>query len=177
MHLEYIRTAENELPPVSDPLAVRSLKVWYCKFKSLARLANFRNVEHLVIAGYPDTSFEVLSGLPKLRRLELLHFPKATDLAPLGSLVALEALSLACLPSWDSSGKRHQVKSLSPLCSLPKLTAIELLGVVPVDDSLNALAASQVLKSVRLSGYPSPEAERFFLATGAINAFLPREAG
>jgi hypothetical protein len=177
MQLEYLRSAEKDLPSVSDPLAVRSLKVWHCKFKSLAHLANYRNVEHLVIAGYPDTSLEALSALSKLRRLELLHFPKVTDLAPLEALVALEALSLACLPSWDTSGKRHRVKSLSPLCSLPMLSAIELLGVVPEDQSLNALAACRGLKSARFSGYSSSHVDHFFQATGAINAFLPREAG
>jgi hypothetical protein len=177
MHIEHLRSAEKELPSVPDPLAVRSLKLWYCKFKSLSCLASFRNLERLVIAGYPDTSFEALSGLSKLRRLEVLHFPKATDLAPIESLSALEALSFACLPSWDASGKRHRVQSLTPLCSLPKLSAIELLGVLPADDSLSALAACRGLKSAQLSGYPRSEVERFFQSTGAIAEFLPREAG
>lgn len=177
MHIEYLRTTERALPAVPNPLAVQSLKVWHCKFSSLADIANFVNLERLVIAGYPDSSFEPLSGLVKLQRLEILHFPKATDLAPLASLVALEALSLACLPSWDASGKRHKVKSLSPLCSLPKLSSIELLGVVPADNSLVAFSVRSGLKSARLLGYQSSEAERFFQATGASNAFLPREAG
>lgn len=176
MHLEYLRSAEQELPSTPDALAVRSVKVWYCKFKSLAGLAAYRNVERLVIAGYPDASLEVLSGLSNLRRLELLHFPNVTDLAPLESLEALEELALACLPSWDASGKRHQISSLSPLCSLPRLSAIELLGVVPVDLSLSALAACRGFRSDRLSGYPSSEVERFYQSTGAVNAFLPREA-
>jgi hypothetical protein len=177
MHLEYLRSAEKSLPAALNPLAVQSLKIWHCKFTSLAGIAKFLNLERLVVAGYPDSSFEPLSGLVRLRRLELLHFPKATDLSPLASLVALEALSLACLPSWDASCKRLTVKSLSPLCDLPKLSFIELLGVMPADNSLIALSARGGLKSARLSGYPATEAEHFFQATGAINAFLPREAG
>lgn len=175
MHLDYLRSAEKELPSVTDPLSVQSLKVWHCKFNSLAGIAKFLNLEHLIVAGYPDNSFAPLSGLVRLKRLELLHFPMATDLAPLASLVDLEALSLACLPSWDASGKRLAVKSLSPLCKLPKLSSIELLGVVPADSSLMALSAGSRLKSARFLGYPSSDVEHFFQTTGAENAFLPRE--
>jgi len=165
------------MPAVLDPFAVTSLKVWHCKFKSLVGLKAFRNVERLVVAGYPDSSLEPLLGLSKLRHLELLHFPNAIDLSPLASLVKLEALSLACLPSWDSSGRKHKVLSLSPLSALPKLSSMELLGVVSLDQSLQALAENFSLKSARFSGYPAGAVEQFFQSVGAINAFLPREAG
>jgi len=46
-----------------------------------------------------------LSHLSRLRYVRLLHFPHASDLAPLARCRELETVSLESLPGWDSSGK------------------------------------------------------------------------
>jgi hypothetical protein len=177
MHLEFMRIAERQMPAVAEPLEVKSLTVWHCKFKTLAPLASFRNVTRLTIAGFPDESFEQISMLSNLKELRILHFPRARSLAPLKHLVQLFALSLESLPSWDTSRRQLVVESLDPLAELPSLTHLQLFGVVPPDRSLAVLEANSSLKSARFQGYPAAEAELFFLAKGVKNASYPFPAG
>ena len=172
-----MRSAERQMPAISALLEVQSLTVWHCKFKTLAPLASLRNLTRLVIAGFPDESFEQIGALSNLRQLSILHFPRVRSLSPLKQLVQLAALSLESLPSWDASRKQLVVESLSPLAELPSLAHLQLLGVVPPERSLTALEASSSLRSARFQGYPGAEVERFHLAKGVEDASFPFAAG
>jgi hypothetical protein len=104
-HLNLNRDISHTFPQVVDPVSVRSANVWFCKYKTLAPLAQLRNLEELVIAGYPDESFELLRRLEKLRLLHILDMPKISDISPLSELKQLVSLSLSTLPSWTLQEK------------------------------------------------------------------------
>lgn len=123
MHLDLMRSLETEFPQV-DAAAIRSLRVWHCKFSSLDALSRFKNLRILVVASWPDDSFDRLASLTELRYLSVVHFPGVGDLTPLASLKSMHTLSLQSLPSWDSSGKVQEVatlrcRSVSPLLRGP----------------------------------------------------------
>ena len=119
VHLELMRDPSRTFPQAADPDSVHSAKVWFCKYRSLGSLAELCNLEELVIAGFPDESFEFLARLEKLRFLSVLHMPKIFDIAPLARLTELTSLSLSTLPSWDASRKTTTVQSLEPLAAIP----------------------------------------------------------
>ena len=170
MHVDLLRDTASTLPDWPSPKSITSLKVWHCGFRSLAPISALSNLQRLVIASYPDDTFQPLSELEFLEELEILHFPRVTSLTPLGSLPALRSLSLASLPSWDASSKRLQVESLSPLAALPRLEVLHLVGVVPPHKLLSELESSKSLKAARFHGYAKSELERFFAATGIAHA-------
>jgi len=165
MHVDLVRDKAKTFPEEAVPVAVTSLKVWHCGYKTIAPLRKFTELRHLVIATYPDDSFEHLACLNELERLEILHFPRVRSLAPLSTLQNLESLQLASLPSWDASSKRLVVDSLEPLAKLSRLRSLHLLGVVPPDKSLSSLEASLSLRFARFHGYSTAEQSRFFEAT------------
>jgi hypothetical protein len=171
VNLELLRSIERTMPVPPNPEAFLSLRIWHCKFKSLAPIAAFVRLEKLTVATYPDATLDALAGLEHLRHLALLHFPKVADLAPLAHLKKLETLSLATLPSWDASRRRIEVQSLEPLAKLPALRAIELFGVVNPDRTLATLAKSRTIKTARFSGYPKKEVCEFYALTGASSDF------
>jgi hypothetical protein len=162
VHVELLRDKEKVFPGNLDPGAVTSLQVWHCKYKSLAPIQKLVGLQKLVIATYPDESFEQLANLQALVDLEILHFPRVSSLEPLAKLRGLRSLRLASLPSWDASYKRLVVESLEPLASLPKLEELHLLGVVPMSRSLSGLESSTSLRFARFHGYTAKEQERFF---------------
>lgn len=173
MHIDLMREKEKCFPLVDAPLAVQSVRVWHCKYSSLAPLNAFVNLETLVVATWPDASFDALAGLDHLRYLSILHFPHASDLSPLGALRGLATLRLSSLPSWDASGKVLNVLSLAPIAQLPNLQHLELFGVCPPDRRLPVEVASKSLSSARFSKYPQSEVERFHEITGAAGAYAP----
>lgn len=173
VHLDYIRDEQRDAPDVAEPTNVRTARFWHCKFRSLAFVSRFANLEGLAVATYPDASFEALGPLTCLRYLRVLHLPKVSDLTPLARLQKLEVLSLATLPSWDSSGKTTEIASLGPIASLPNLRHIELLGVRTRDLSLAQLETCRSLVSLRASKWPKREVERFTLAAGVSNDWAP----
>lgn len=173
VHLELMRDPARKFPSVADPESVRSARIWHCKYESLAPLGALRNLEELVIAAFPDESFEFLEKLSELRFLQVLHMPKICDISPLSGLKRLTALSLSTLPSWDVLRKTTTVQSLDPLVSLPQLTYLELLGVCPPDKSLVSLEKCRYLQTARLSQYPRDEITRFFNATKITDKFNP----
>lgn len=172
-HLDLIRDPARSFPVPSDPGAVRSARVWYCKYKSLAPLAELRNLEELTIAGFPDESFEFLGELERLRFLSVLHLPKITSVAPLAKLSLLETLSFSTLPSWDASRKVTIVESLEPLADIPALTHLELFGVCPPDKSLVPIERCKHLRTARFAQYPAKELARFYERTALVNKFNP----
>lgn len=173
VHIELMRDEQGDFPAVDHPDAVRSARVWHCKYRSLQPLASLTNLEGLDVATFPDETLEPISSLRKLRYLSILHFPKVQQLEPLGSLSNLEVLRLATLPSWDASGKRSIVSSLAPLARVQKLRHLELLGVVPADDSLDALSGLSGLRTIRLHGYPAESADRLRAATSSRDEHAP----
>lgn len=173
MHRDLIRDTAKEFPALADPLAIRSLRVWHCKYKSLDPIQELKNLQALKIASFPDGSFEALAALQQLEWLSVLHMPKVTSLEAIGRLGKLRFLSLETLPSWDSSRKRTIADSLNPIADLPLLAHVSLLGVVPADQSLDVLTSSRHLRSAKFHGFPKSTVERFFEASGAQDAHMP----
>jgi len=173
MHIDFIYDKANSMPAVSDPNAVKSLRIWNCKFRTLEPLSVFLHLRTLQILTFPDDSLTVLAQLSSLRYLRIVHLPKVTDLTPLIHLHELESLSLETLPSWDASSKVTVVNSLDPLAQLPRLKHLSLFGVVPPDRTLAAIERCENLVSGRFSKYPKKEVDRFYNATGLSNAHIP----
>jgi hypothetical protein len=171
-----MRRPERRFPDVLEPLAVISAQVWHCKYDSLVALGDLQNLETLVVATYPDESLEPIGRLEKLRYLSLLHFPRVSDLSPLAGCAELVTVSLATLPSWDTSGKIIQVESLEPLARLPRLEHLELFGVCPPDRRLAPLLSAPSLASLRVSKYPEAESGDFYDRTGVSADFNPKPA-
>lgn len=176
MHLDLLRDKNRTFPAPADPEGVSSLRVWHCKYATLAALAGFKHLEELTIAGFPDESLAMLAPLGKLRYLRVIDLGAIADLDDLGAVTSLESLSLATLPSWDASGRTHPIASLEPLTRLPRLRHLELFGVLPADRSLAPLKRCPGLASLRVSRYPAAEVEAFYAATGVTNAFNPPPA-
>ena len=174
IHLELMRDPTHTFPHVADPESVHSARIWHCKYRSLAPLANLRNLEELVIATCPDESLEFLGSLEKLRLLYILHLPKISDIAPLAKLSQLTSLSLSTLPSWDASKKVTVIQSLEPLAAMPQLVHLELFGVRPPDKSLRPLWNCNHLRTARLSQYPRAEMDRFFAERSVLCEFNPK---
>lgn len=172
-HLEFIRDAAKEMPLSSVPFDIRTAKIWHCKYRTLKPLAGLVNLEELVIAGFPDDSLDFLGELAELRYLSITHLPRVGSLAPLAVLTKLHSLSLATLPSWDSS-KRTVVDSLEPLTRLPALRHLELFGICASDRSLAALEQCTHLQSVRVGGYTRTETARFYAATSFTDEYMPQ---
>lgn len=154
MKIDLLRDRARDFPAIERPLAVTELRVWHCKYRSLAALAGLANLEALVIATYPDASLAPLAALKRLRYLSILHLPKVTSLEPLSDLSAPESLSLATSPGWDASRKRMLVSSFAPLAKLPRLRHLELFGIVPSDGDVQVLKDCAHVLSARFSGLP-----------------------
>jgi hypothetical protein len=176
MHLELDGDKSKRFPAVADPTAVKSARIWHCRYESLAVLAQFRNITALSLASYPDDTFEALSTLTALQYLSVLHFPRVSSLAPLGRLEALETLSLASLPSWDASGKVLSVDSFEPIAGLTNLRHLELFGVRPSRGGLSPLLACKSLRSARFSKLKKAEVATFYQTSGVKDEFAPRPA-
>ena len=173
-HLDFMRDKATTFPEVENPLEVRTMRIWHCKYKSLQSLSNFENLEELVIASFPDGSFDMLSSIIKLRYLSVLHLPKITDLGVLSSMENVESLSLSTSPSWDTSGKCTIVNSLEPVAMMKSLKHLELFGVCSADKSLRALEKCKNLLTARFSQYPEEEVKWFYQTTGVANTFNPK---
>ncbi|WP_082507543.1 hypothetical protein [Duganella sp. Root336D2] len=168
-----MRDPSRTFPQIADPDTVRSAKVWFCKYKSLAPLAELRNLEELVIANFPDECFEFIGRLEKLRFLSVVHMPKVRDFAPLAALTQLTSLSLSTLPSWDASRKTTIIESLDPLSTIPALAHLELFGICPPDKSLVPIEKCKDLRTARISQFPRAEIDRFYAVTKVGNRFNP----
>jgi hypothetical protein len=168
-----MRDARKAFPDTPNADAVKTLRVWHCKYASLDSLIRFHSLEGLDVATFPDSSLNVIGTLAKLRYLSILHMPHVSDLAPLGQLKALRSLRLATLPSWDASGRKTKVDSFEPLGQLLELQHLELLGVVTADRSLAVFERLPALKTANFHGFPTDEVARFFASSGTAKAALP----
>ena len=170
---DLVRDPARQFPKLDNRDAVTALRVWFCKYRSLSQVADFSNLETLVIAGYPGADFAPLAGLTGLRYLRILDFPKVRDLSPLAELPRLQTLRLATPPYWDSAGRALEVQSLAPLALIPELQHVELFGVRPPDQSLAPLETARALMTLRVSKYPKDEVARYRAETGQSDAFAP----
>lgn len=173
MHIDFIRESHVSFSKIENFEDVRSIRVWYCKCKTLKEISRFPNLEELVIASLPDDSLDILSSNRKLRYLSILHLPKVSDLGGLLALRNIEVLSLATSPAWDAARKCSTVNSIEPIASLGSLRHLELFGVCPVGKSLVPLEKCEALETARFSQYPLDEVERFYSVSKVINAFNP----
>jgi hypothetical protein len=173
VHIDLIRDSASRFPALESTEKIRSMRIWHCKYKSLAPISECMNVEELVVANFPGDTLEALAFMRKLRYLSIVHMPKITNLGQLSGLSRLEVLSLQSSPSWDASGRSVVVESLDPIKKLSGLRHLELFGVCPPDKSLAPLEELSGLKSARFSQYPKAEIERFYRATGVMNQFNP----
>lgn len=162
MLVDLIRDKSTVFPDVGNFIGVTGLRVWHCKYKSLAPISRMKHLRALMIATYPDDTFETLSDLSELEWLSIVHLPKIASLDSLAFIKSLRWLELATLPSWDASRRRTTVRSLSPLAELPSLEHVSLLGVVPEDESLEPLRQIKSLKTAILHGLPKKETACFF---------------
>jgi hypothetical protein len=131
MIADFVKDEARAFPIHPEAPDITALRVWHCRYKSLAGLSAFINLKTLVIATYPDPDLSPLQGLSRLEYIRIMHMPKATDLRPLGQLKRVRTVRLSTLPSWDPSGKKTTVRSLAPLAQLPHLNHVELFGVLP----------------------------------------------
>ena len=174
--VQLIRETDRGNLTFKSPRRITSLKIWHCKYKSLADVAECTELGELVIATLPDDNLDFLKPLDKLRYLKILHMPKLSCLDPISKLENLEVLSLATLPSWDSSGKRTIVDSLTPISILPKIKYLELFGICPPDMTVKELEVCKSLVSVRASGYSKSELKRFYSNTGFSDDRVPENS-
>lgn len=170
--LDLMRDASKRFPEIPNRERITALRVWHCKYTTLAPIGGFSSLRTLVIAGFPDESLRVLQDLP-LTYLQIVHLPKVTELASLRRLERLRTVRLATLPSWDSARRVQEVDSLRPLAELPHLRHLELFGVVPKDTSLRDLETPTSLISVRVSKYPDAEVARFRDVSSTTDARAP----
>ncbi len=173
MHLTLMRDSAKEMPLHEKLDEVTAICVWHCKYRTLDPLANYRNLETVKIATFPDATLEVFGKLKRLKWLRILHLPKVTSISPLATLDNLETLGLSTLGSWDSSGKVTTVESLAPLAKMKSLRHLELFGVRPLDKSLSDIYRCKGLKTARFSKFPKKEMERFYEETGLSNDWIP----
>lgn len=174
MHVDLMRDAAIAFPVLEFPNNVKSLRVWHCKYKGIKPVASLQNIEELVIASFPEDSFDFLGALVKLRYLSVLHMPKVKEISALGYMKNLEVLSLATSPAWDAAGKLTVVDSLGPISKLSALRHLELFGVCPVGSSLADLERCKSLRTARFSKYPKDEVERFYRVSNVANEFNPK---
>jgi len=170
-HLELMRDSSKAFPIVMDKSAIRTAWIWHCGYRSLFPISEMTNIEELVIGTLPDASLDMLSKLPRLRHLRIVHMPKITSLEVLERLPDIEILSLSTSPSWDASRKCTFVDSLAPIVKLPKLRQLELFGICPPDKSLRELLLCPNLESARFSQYPKDEVDDFYQRTGIADAY------
>lgn len=177
MLLDLIGRAETEFPVIRRPNLVTGLRVMHSKFRSLAPIAAFENLRELSIISLAESDLEFLRHSQRLRYLRICHLPKVSVLEPLAQLKNLTVLSLATLPSWDSSRKAQEIDSLEPISRMPALRHLDLIGVRPSDQSLVPLEACPQLRTGLFHLYPKDEQARFFAATGIIEKRTPPARG
>jgi hypothetical protein len=174
--LDLLKDASRDFPLVEQPLLVRKLRVWNCKYKSFSTISQMENLEELVIASLPEKDLNFLANLKNLKYLSIVNLPKIRNIDPLCNLQSLGAVSLATSPSWDVAKRVLEIDSLAPLSELRMLRHIELFGVVPPDRSLKILQSLQLLETARFSQYEEDEVNRFFEATKTRKEFNPESS-
>lgn len=148
MKLELVRLPDRVFPTLESPLRYKYLRVWHCRYETLQPIEQFRNLVQLEILTVPDDNLSFLPSLTKLKRLKIIHFPKVSDLNPIGKLHDLVELELNCLFSWFQSRKRITVESFKPISKLSKLKTLDLAGVDPLDGDVLCLRSCSALKDI-----------------------------
>lgn len=174
MKIDLMRDQARQFNVSAHAEEVTSVRVWHCKYKSLKAIEAYVNLRTLVIGTLPDDSIDFLAGLKQLEYLRILHMPKVQNVSALAELEALNCLSLATAPGWDSSRKRTVIDTLEPISALPSLKHIELLEIVSADGSLEPLVRIRHLESARFCGYRLDEVKRFYVITQVEDGFNPR---
>lgn len=173
MYIELLKKTEPNFPDIASPASVTAMKIWLCKYKTLAPVKSFVNLKTLIINGLPDADPSWLSELTQLEYLWIQNPSKIKSLGFLRPLNKLHSLSLSTPPSWDTSKKVIEVESLAPIAELAELRNIELFGVFDASKSLAALKQCKNLERARFNGYAKSTTEDFYMTTKAANEFAP----
>ncbi|MBR4906255.1 MAG: hypothetical protein IKZ44_05305 [Clostridia bacterium] len=109
---------------------LRQLNLCHNAIDDISAIAGLDQLEYLNLADNDlrDEQLKYLTGLYKLRELDLYQLPKLTDVSPLAKLSALEYLHL---------GQDHSIETVKPLTGLDNLrklrlndTAVEDIGYI-----------------------------------------------
>jgi hypothetical protein len=173
MYLEFLKKTEPTFPEAASPEEVTAIKVWLCKYKSLANIKACRHLKTLVINGLPEEDPSWIGELTQLEYLWIQNPSKVKSLDFISQLKKLRTLSLSTPPSWDASKKFIEIQSLEPISSLENLNNLELFGVCAPSRSLEALKKCRALARARFNGYPQTVTDDFYNTTNVINEFAP----
>ena len=86
MHVDLIRDQSKVMPIFGSPTDLTTLRIWFCKYRTLKTLGSLHQLKTLVVAGFPDEDLEFLRELPELHYLQIVRLPRITDLSPVASL-------------------------------------------------------------------------------------------
>lgn len=143
MNLNLALQKDHKFPAIADPWQYTSARIWNSRYSSFAPLAQFENLEELEIFIFPDTDFDAIKGLSRLRILKVIDFPKVIKIDELGNLEKLEEIELATAPS---KTKLQHINSLKPLEKLSHLKLLSLSGIFVDDQSLMPLYSCVALE-------------------------------
>src|SRR5262245_50873052 len=92
MHVDLVGDKHTAMPTIDS--SVDSLRVWNCRYRTLAPIGSLRRLKTLVTNGFPDDSFGILTALKGLRLLCIVHLPRVRDLSPRSLAALAESRSL-----------------------------------------------------------------------------------
>ena len=67
--IDLMRDKAALFPSLKGKEHVQSMRIWYCKYKTLRSIGEYSNLRELIIAAFPDRELEILAPLTKLRHL------------------------------------------------------------------------------------------------------------
>jgi len=66
MHVDLICDQSKVMPIFGSPTDLTTLRIWFCKYRTLKALGSLHQLKTLVVAGFPDEDLEVPSGISEV---------------------------------------------------------------------------------------------------------------